>query len=143
MIQILKNFFLNLGNVFKGPKTILYPTERIILPEGSRGLPRLKLDLDTLEVICNGCGICAKVCPEGCIEVKTITDEEGRKSLDEISLDLSKCIFCGNCAEYCELKAIEMSYKYQLSEYEISSLKLEDLELTRQADYPIEDFWSK
>ncbi|MBC7333062.1 MAG: 4Fe-4S binding protein [Actinobacteria bacterium] len=142
MLQIIKNFFINLGNIFKGPRTILYPAERIILPEGTRGLPRLRLNLDTLEIICSGCGTCARVCPEGCIEVKATVNEHERRSLDEISLDLSRCIFCGNCAEYCELKAIEMSYKYQLSEYELGSLKLEELELTKQADYPVEDFWA-
>lgn len=143
MLRLIKNFFINLGDIFRGPRTVLYPTEKIIIPEGSRGVPRLRLDLDTLEIICTGCGLCEKICPEKCIEVKKYVDDDGRESLGEFYLDLSKCIFCGNCIEYCSLDAIEMSYRYQLAEYDIESLKLEKLDLVKQADYSTRDFWSK
>lgn len=143
MLRLIKNFFINLGDIFRRPRTVLYPTEKIIIPEGSRGVPRLRLDLDTLEIICTGCGLCEKICPEKCIEVKKYVDDDGKESLGEFYLDLSKCIFCGNCVEYCSLDAIEMSYRYQLAEYDIESLKLEKLDLVKQADYSTRDFWSK
>ena len=40
-----------------------------IRDRGSRGQPRLKLNLDTLEVICNGCRECEEACPQGCINI--------------------------------------------------------------------------
>ncbi len=70
MLQLFKNFFINLGNIFRKPRTAVYPREKIIIPEKSRGILHLKLDLDSLDVICNGCGNCGAACPEDCIKVK-------------------------------------------------------------------------
>ena len=47
--------------------------------------------------ICKKCGICASVCPIGCI---TGDRENG------YSIDSTKCIKCGTCVEKCPFKAI-------------------------------------
>lgn len=140
MLRLLKNFFITLGNLFKKPRTVIYPKEKIIIPDGSRGVLHLKLDLDSLEVICNGCGLCNIICPQDCIEVKKRIEDNGREVLDEFCLDLSKCIFCGNCVEFCEMNAIDMSYKYQLAEYSGKNLRLEKFELIKPSS-TIRDFW--
>jgi len=126
--------------MFKKPRTVIYPREKIIIPEGSRGVLHLKLDLDSLEVICNGCGLCNIICPQDCIEVKKRIEDNGREVLDEFCLDLSKCIFCGNCVEFCKMNAIDMSYKYQLAEYSEKNLRLEKIELIKPSS-AIRDFW--
>ena len=126
--------------MFKKPRTVIYPREKIIIPEGSRGVLHLKLDLDSLEVICNGCGLCNIICPQDCIEVKKRIEDSGREVLDEFCLDLSKCIFCGNCVEFCEMNAINMSYKYQLAKYSGKNLRLEKIELIKPSS-TIRDFW--
>jgi len=128
--------------MFKKPRTVIYPREKIIIPEGSRGVLHLKLDLDSLEVICNGCGLCNIICPQDCIEVKKRIEDNGREVLDEFCLDLSKCIFCGNCVEFCKMNAIDMSYKYQLAEYSEKNLRLEKIELIKPSS-TIRDFWQK
>jgi len=140
MLRLLKNFFIILGNLFKKSRTVIYPREKIIIPDSSRGVLRLKLDLDSLEVICNGCGLCNIICPQDCIEVKKRIGDNGREVLDEFCLDLSKCIFCGNCVEFCEMNAIDMSYKYQLAEYSEKNLRLEKFELIKPSG-TIRDFW--
>jgi len=140
MLGILKNFFIVLGNIFRKPRTIVYPRDKIIIPDGSRGVIHLKLDLDSLEVICNGCGLCRIICPQNCIEVKKRTENNGREVLDEFRLDLSKCIFCGNCIEFCKMSAIDMSYKYQLAEYNRRNLRLEKVELIKPSS-TIREFW--
>ncbi|MBU4483048.1 MAG: 4Fe-4S dicluster domain-containing protein [Actinobacteria bacterium] len=126
--------------MFKKPRTVIYPREKIIIPDGSRGALHLKLDLDSLEVICNGCGLCNIICPQDCIEVKKRIEDNGREVLDEFCLDLNKCIFCGNCVEFCEMNAIDMSYKYQLAEYSGKNLRLEKIELIKPSS-TIRDFW--
>ncbi|OFW47667.1 MAG: hypothetical protein A2163_10375 [Actinobacteria bacterium RBG_13_35_12] len=140
MLGILKNFFIVLGNIFRRPRTIVYPRDKIIIPDGSRGVIHLKLDLDSLEVICNGCGVCNIICPQNCIDVKKRTENNGREVLDEFRLDLSKCIFCGNCIEFCKMNAIDMSYKYQLAEFNRKNLRLEKIELIKPSS-TIRDFW--
>lgn len=143
MRQSIKDFFTGFSNLFRKPRTVVYPKERIIIPEGSRGIPRLKLDLDSLEIICNACGDCEKCCPENCIEIHKGIDDRGKEYLDEFIIDLKKCIFCGNCMEFCTLSAIELTYRHQLAEQKTSAFRLEKLDLIRQADYSIREFWSR
>jgi len=140
---VIRDFFIGFGNVFRKPRNVVYPKERIIIPEGSRGIPRLKMDLDSLEIICSGCGVCEMICPEKCIEIKKGIDEVGREYLDEFYIDLAKCIFCGNCVEFCEFDAIEMTYRHQLADLEKNSFRFEKTDLVKQSDYSIRDFWSK
>lgn len=56
---------------------------------------------------CIACGICARVCPEGCVF------PVGEKMLQKNSKifyehDLDYCKGCGICAEECPVKCIEM-----------------------------------
>ncbi len=143
MLRIIANFFISIGNIFRKSRTVVYPKEKIIIPEGSRGLLRLKLDLDTLEILCNGCGDCQEVCPQKCIRVKKNVSDSENESLEEFYLDLARCNFCGNCVEFCKYKAIEMSYRYQSADYSLKNLRMEKLDLIKQADYSIRDFWLK
>ena len=83
------------------------------------------------------------ICPEKCIKINRGIDENGREYLDEFYLDLSKCIFCGNCTEVCNLKAIEMTYRHQLADVDTRSFIMEKLDLVKQADYSIRSFWTK
>ncbi len=140
MLRLIKNFFIILGNMFRKPRTVVYPKEKIIIPEGSRGVMHLKLDLDSLDIICNGCGLCSIICPQNCIEVKKRVEKNGRIILEDFTLDLGKCIFCGNCVEFCEINAIDMSYQYQLADYRRKNLKLGKSELIKPSSI-IRDFW--
>ena len=52
---------------------------------------------------CIGCGTCAKVCPEGAIQMKAINGKQ------KPTTDYDYCKGCGVCAEECPVKAITMS----------------------------------
>ncbi|MEJ2671335.1 MAG: 4Fe-4S binding protein, partial [Deltaproteobacteria bacterium] len=47
--------------------------------------------------ICNGCGACARACPQGCIS--------GQKKKPH-TIDASVCIRCGMCMDECPVGAV-------------------------------------
>jgi 4Fe-4S ferredoxin len=74
--------------------------ERKIL--GRRDLIILKRDL------CNGCGICAEVCPKDSVTLKPAVTENSRLlHFPVVDIDANTCILCGVCAFFCPLNALE------------------------------------
>ncbi len=59
--------------------------------------------------VCIGCSLCAKICPEGCIEMKK-DPALGDKLKPETDYDY--CKGCGLCAHECPVKAIRMVKDY-------------------------------
>jgi len=55
---------------------------------------------------CIGCSLCAKICPEGCIEMKSLDNKLKPQT------DYDYCKGCGLCAKECPVKAIKMEQDY-------------------------------
>lgn len=66
--------------------------------------------------VCVGCTFCARTCPDYAIQVER-TDDPGQRRLAHYELDLSKCCFCGLCAEQCPTDALCHTKQYELSFY--------------------------
>jgi 4Fe-4S ferredoxin len=79
---------------------------------GELRLQRKILDRHDLLILkrnlCNGCGICAEVCPKDSVNMKLAVMENGRLlQLPTLDIDAKTCILCGVCAVLCPLGALE------------------------------------
>lgn len=89
-----------MGNISKQERAGELRLERRIL--GRLDLLIVKRDL------CNGCGICAEVCPRGSINTNPAAIENGRLlRFPVIDIDANTCTMCGMCAVFCPLGALE------------------------------------
>ncbi|MDO8879912.1 MAG: FAD-dependent oxidoreductase [Coriobacteriia bacterium] len=64
--------------------------------------------------VCVGCTFCARTCPDYALSVERV-DEAGARCLTRYDLDLTKCCFCGLCAEQCPTSALVHTGQYELS----------------------------
>jgi len=66
--------------------------------------------------VCVGCTFCARTCPDYAIRVERVDDPDDR-CVTRYDYDLSKCCFCGLCAEQCPTGALEHTGAFELSFY--------------------------
>jgi NADH-quinone oxidoreductase subunit I len=113
------------NNVERGIFTVQYPRDKLPLPENFRTFPFLVLDPVTGKPRCTTCGVCARVCPPQCIWIVRATDPDTGKPKREpveFHVDVSICMSCGFCAEFCSFDAIKMDNDYEVADYERSFL---------------------
>lgn len=116
-------------HLFKGPVTLEYPEKKAVLNDKFRGVHALTSDASG-KLKCTACGTCQRVCPSfGTIEIEKEKDDNGKFYPKNYTIDLNKCIFCGNCVQYCPFDAIKMTKNYELADEKNSSLKLDIITL--------------
>ena len=96
--------------VVRRPVTILYPYEKMWMPENYRGRPGLRFDR------CVACGMCVKMCPTSCIKLVETEDSAGQKVMRP-QINIGRCAMCGYCAEYCPMDAMTVTPEFELAEY--------------------------
>ncbi|MGQ4891368.1 MAG: 4Fe-4S binding protein [Candidatus Njordarchaeia archaeon] len=94
------------------PFTVMYPREGPVQSDNWKGLHVLLFEK------CIGCGLCAKICPNECIEylVPEDVDLKDRKAvkLRRPAVDWGHCIFCGLCVDICPKNAIRMDKEFRI-----------------------------
>ncbi|MFO8055222.1 MAG: 4Fe-4S binding protein [Bacteroidales bacterium] len=81
-------------SLFSAPYTTRFPKQPHVPFEGFRGKPEVNNEK------CVGCLTCSNVCPPYAI---TVNDDK-EKGIRTITRDYGKCIFCGQCENYCITK---------------------------------------
>lgn len=122
-VEIIKGHMLTLKYLFSTPVTVQYPKEKRAPAPKSRGIHTFKLEPDGTER-CNACGLCAKICPAYCMEIKGEKVDNKRIAI-VYNIDLTRCIFCGFCVDACPKDAIAMVEAYEFSAYDKNDLKLD------------------
>lgn len=111
------------------PNTVLYPKERLVLPQRYRGKHVLSFTR------CIGCSQCVDICPNQCMWMKKLEDPVLGK-IERPGVDYARCLFCGLCVEICPTDAL-----LETAEYELSSLDREGMryqpEALRRDDCPV------
>jgi formate hydrogenlyase subunit 6/NADH:ubiquinone oxidoreductase subunit I len=80
--------------------------------------------------VCVGCTFCARTCPDFAIRVERVDDPSSR-CVTRYDFDMSKCCFCGLCAEQCPTGALVHTGQYELSFYSRNLTLLNKDEMVR------------
>lgn len=94
----------------QGRRTVAFPKGEPVLPDRMRGRPTI--DRSKCEA---GCKACAALCPTGAIRL------EGG-----VTIDLGRCVFCGECEKICSKGTIEFKAEYRLATRKREDLLLSD-----------------
>jgi formate hydrogenlyase subunit 6/NADH:ubiquinone oxidoreductase subunit I len=97
--------------VIAPPITVRFPFGPAEIPQGYRGLVRIRADL------CRGCSLCVRDCPAFALELI----RENRETFQLIYYP-DRCAYCGQCELSCNFGAI-----YQQNELAPSTKDLSDL----------------
>ncbi len=97
----------------KKPFTVMYPKEGPVQSKNYKGLHILDFNK------CIGCGQCALVCPNECIEYiipedVDINDRKKSMTLRRPAVDWSHCIFCGLCVDICPVNTWKMESEFRI-----------------------------
>ena len=105
-------------------RTYPFPQKEPVMPEKFRGMPII----DNKK--CSQCGKCVAGCP-----AQAISKED-----NQLKIDLGRCIFCVECKNNCEAKAMEYSCDYRLATATRNDLVIGDkqeLKLAKQLNKEI------
>ena len=99
--------------------TVQYPEHKLPLPVGFRGRVNLITDPETGKYRCTACGLCAKACPVGIIQITRAKDEKGKPTPypGQFEYNLLECILCGLCVEACPFGSLTMTPERELAVY--------------------------
>jgi len=120
-----------LRQFFKKPATNLFPAKHLpktitgFLKDVGEGKAEIRPPVESPaeqrgkltynREVCNGCGLCTKVCPAHAIEQVVYPAAEGERPEKRIRIYIGNCIFCGQCIDICAKKALNHSTEYLLS----------------------------
>jgi formate hydrogenlyase subunit 6/NADH:ubiquinone oxidoreductase subunit I len=63
--------------------------------------------------------MCVRNCPSGAIQITKI----GERAF-EATIDLGKCVYCGQCADSCPKKTIELTGDFELASFDRETLRV-------------------
>ena len=115
--ELFVGLWVVLKNMFKrgDSHTLRYPMEKFVMPPRYRGVHKLMRLLESGSERCIGCGLCEKICVANCIAMETSLGADGRKKVDNYSINLGRCVYCGLCADVCPEIAIVHGCEYELA----------------------------
>ena len=128
--NIAKGMLTVAKHAFREPITLEYPEKKRTPGPRTKGRLALLVDAEGKD-LCTGCKVCAKVCPCGdLIYIETEKNENNKNYAKKYTIDIGRCIFCGNCVEACAFNALKMTGEYELTEFSREALVYDKKMLT-------------
>ena len=126
--------------LFKPSVTLQYPEEKLYPEKRKKGTSvpilfdweppeRYRGDLFCKIEDCIGCMMCDQICPVDCFDIvteraspgedigKTSSGQVKRLKILKFDIDMTKCVYCGMCAEPCPTECLVMTKEYEFSSY--------------------------
>ena len=136
-IGIVKGLAVTIRQLFRHAVVSQYPEQRLNISRRSRGN-----ELIWSRERCTGCGTCAKSCPQGAIEIVTVTNiKENKYDVEKYRVDTGYCIQCGLCVEACPYDALFLGYSYERAKYRRNDLIQADDALLESPDRPASGYF--
>ena len=102
-----------LRHVAQKPATVLYPFEKVEMPEAFRGKIRF------LPERCVGCKLCQRDCPSNALVIQKVGDKRY-----EAVFQLDRCIYCAQCVDSCNKDAMESTREFELATLQRDTLRV-------------------
>jgi NADH-quinone oxidoreductase subunit I len=133
---LFKGLKVTLEHLVRPAYTVHYPFDKVVISPRTRARHGFRIDPVTNEPLCIGCQQCAKICPDRLIVVKTSKAPEGsakKLQIDEFTVDISACMFCGLCEDVCPTDAIVLTPFYEMATQDKKKLYLDKNDLIDSA----------
>ncbi len=114
MIGVGKILSAAIQALFRKPATEDYPFIRNNRPLNFRG--RLQFDASK----CIGCKLCMRDCPSHAIEIIEVAEKRYKAVVR-----LDKCIYCAQCCDSCNKRALTCTTQFELANFKREDLKME------------------
>jgi len=115
LLDFIKGLHTTLRRFFMPSVTTQYPEAMREIAPRWRGRHILIKRADG-SYQCVACGLCAAVCPSGCITVvPTASGNEIGREPARWDIDLGRCVFCGFCQQVCPVDAVRLGPAIELS----------------------------
>ncbi len=111
---LINGLRISMRNLLRGPITVVYPYEKLGLPERARWAVRPTYFEDGTPK-CTACMTCVRACPDDILILEVETREDKTKHITRFDYEIGACMMCGLCVESCPFSAIEMGHDYELA----------------------------
>lgn len=127
-VSLIKGLMVTAKYLFSSSVTLQYPKQRWAPVARFRGRVALRPQK------CIGCSMCARACPNYCLEIKTALGEDKKRKLSNFIYHMDTCLFCGLCTEPCPTSALYMNHEYELAVYDRKKLIMDLVEVDKHVE---------